>query len=52
MNKRFDHMKIFIKRSQLFLSIHTICNDLELEEIELNHSAARDRPPCSTPRRR
>jgi hypothetical protein len=37
MNKRFDHMKIFIKRSQPFPSFHTIRNDLELEEIELNH---------------
>jgi hypothetical protein len=33
-------MKIFIKRSQLFPSFHTICNDLELEEIELDHSVA------------
>jgi hypothetical protein len=40
LNKRFDHMKIFIKRSQSFPSFHTVCNDLELEEIELDHSAA------------
>jgi hypothetical protein len=33
-------MKIFIKRSQPFPSFHTIRNDLELEEIELDHSAA------------
>jgi hypothetical protein len=40
LNKRFDHMKIFIKRSQSFSSFHTICNDLELEEIKLDHSVA------------
>jgi hypothetical protein len=40
LNKRFDHMKIFIKRSQSFPSFHTIRNDLELEEIELDHSTA------------
>jgi hypothetical protein len=40
LNKRFDHMKIFIKRSQSFPSFHTVRNDLELEEIELDHSAA------------
>jgi hypothetical protein len=40
LNKRFDHMKIFIKWSQPFPSFHTVCNDLELEEIELDHSAA------------
>jgi hypothetical protein len=40
LNKRFDHMKIFIKRSQSFPSFHTICNDLELEEIELDNSVA------------
>jgi hypothetical protein len=39
LNKRFDHMKIFIKRSQLFPSFHTVRNDLELEEIELDHLA-------------
>jgi hypothetical protein len=33
-------MKIFIKRSQSFPSFHTICNDLELEEIELDNSVA------------
>jgi hypothetical protein len=33
-------MKIFIKRSQSFPSFHTVHNDLELEEIELDHSAA------------
>jgi hypothetical protein len=40
MYKRFDHMKIFIKRSQQFPSFHTVRNDYELEEIELDHSAA------------
>jgi hypothetical protein len=40
LNKMFDHMKIFIKRSQLFPSFHTIRNDLKLEKIELDHSAA------------
>jgi hypothetical protein len=40
MNKRFDQMKIFIKRSQPFPSFHTVCNDLKLEKIELDHSAA------------
>jgi hypothetical protein len=33
-------MKIFIKRSQSFPSFDTICNDLKLEELELEHSAA------------
>jgi hypothetical protein len=40
LDKRFDHMKIFIKRSQPFPSFHTIRNDLELEEIELDHLGA------------
>jgi hypothetical protein len=40
MNKRFDHMKIFIKRSQPFSSFHTIRDDLKLEEIELDNSTA------------
>jgi hypothetical protein len=40
LNKRFDHIKIFIKRSQSFPSFHTIRNDLKLEEIELDHSAS------------
>jgi hypothetical protein len=40
LNKKFDHMKIFIKRSQPFPSFHTVRNDLELEETELDHSAA------------
>jgi hypothetical protein len=40
LNKRFDHMKIFIKRSQSFPSIHTVYNDLKLKEIELDHSTA------------
>jgi hypothetical protein len=38
LDKMFDHMKIFIKRSQLFPSFHTVRNDIELEEIELDHS--------------
>jgi hypothetical protein len=33
-------MKIFIKRSQWFPSFHIIYNNLELEEIELDHSVA------------
>jgi hypothetical protein len=40
LNKRFDHMKIFIKRSQPFPSFHTVRNDLELEEIELDNPVA------------
>jgi hypothetical protein len=40
LNKRFAHMKIFIKQSQSFPSFHIVCNDLELEEIELDHSTA------------
>jgi hypothetical protein len=40
LNKKFDHMKIFIKRSQPFPSFHTVRNDLELKEIELDHLAA------------
>jgi hypothetical protein len=40
LNKRFDHMKIFIKRLQLFPSFHIVHNNLELEEIELDHSTA------------
>jgi hypothetical protein len=38
MNKRFVHTKIFIKQSQSFPSFHTVRNDLELDEIELDHS--------------
>jgi hypothetical protein len=37
--KMFDHTKIFIKRWQPFSSFHTIHNDLELKEIELDNSA-------------
>jgi hypothetical protein len=40
MNKRFNHMKIFIKQSQPFPSFHTISNNLELEEIELDNTMA------------
>jgi hypothetical protein len=40
LNKRFDHMKIFIKWSQPFPSFHTIRNNLKLEEIKLDHSIA------------
>jgi hypothetical protein len=40
LNKKFDHMKIFIKKSQSFPSFHTICNDLKLKDIELDNSAA------------
>jgi hypothetical protein len=40
LNKRFDHMKIFIKLSQSFPSFHTVYNDLKLKEIELDNSAA------------
>jgi hypothetical protein len=40
LNKRFDHMKIFIKRSQPFPCFHTIRNNLELKGIELDHSVA------------
>jgi hypothetical protein len=46
LNKRFDHMKIFIKRSQPFPSFHTVRNDLDLEEIELDHSVTQG--PTST----
>jgi hypothetical protein len=38
LNKRFDHIKIFIKRSQSFPSFHTVCNDHELDDIKLEHS--------------
>jgi hypothetical protein len=40
LNKRFDHMKIFIKWSQPFPSFCTVRNDLKLEEINLDNSAA------------
>jgi hypothetical protein len=40
LNKRFDHMKIFIKRLQSFPSFYTIRNNHELEEIELDHSVS------------
>jgi hypothetical protein len=40
LNRRFDHMKIFIKWSQSFPSFHTVRNNLKLEEIELDHSAS------------
>jgi hypothetical protein len=40
LNKRFDQMKIFIKRLQPFLSFHSIHNDLKLEEIELDNLTA------------
>jgi hypothetical protein len=43
-------MKIFIKWSQSFPSFHTIRNDLKLEEIELNNSAAQGQALHSTPR--
>jgi hypothetical protein len=47
LNKRFDHIKVFIKQTQSFPSFHTARNDLELEEIELDHSAAQGQ--ASTP---
>jgi hypothetical protein len=47
MNKKFDHMKIFIKRSQSFPSSHTIRNDLELEDIELDNSVAQGQASTS-----
>jgi hypothetical protein len=40
LNKRFDHMKIFIKRSQPFPFFDTVRNDLKLMEIKLDHSVA------------
>jgi hypothetical protein len=40
LNKRFNHMKIFIKPSHPFPSFHTVCNDLKLVEIELDNSTA------------
>jgi hypothetical protein len=40
LNKRFCHMKIFIKRSQPFPYFHTVRNNLKLEEIELDHLVA------------
>jgi hypothetical protein len=40
LNKRFDHMKVFIKRLQPFPSLHTVRKDLKLEEIQLDNSAA------------
>jgi hypothetical protein len=49
LNERFDYMKIFIKWSRSLPSFHTIRNDLELEEIELDTRRPRNRPPCSTP---
>jgi hypothetical protein len=42
LNKKFDHMKIFIKRSQLSPSFHIVRNDLELEKIELDNSTAQE----------
>jgi hypothetical protein len=40
LNKRFDHMNIFIKRLQSFPSFHIICNNLKLEDIMLDNSAS------------
>jgi hypothetical protein len=40
LNKRFDHIKIFIKRSQSFPSFHSIHNYFELKEIEMDHLVA------------
>jgi hypothetical protein len=40
LNKNYDHMNSFIKRTQSLPSFHTIRNDLTLEEIELDNSAA------------
>jgi hypothetical protein len=37
LNKKLNHMKICIKRSQLFPSFHIVHNNLQLEEIELNN---------------
>jgi hypothetical protein len=41
LNKSFDHIKIFIKQLQSFPSLHTVHNDLKLEELELDQSVAR-----------
>jgi hypothetical protein len=40
MNKRFNHMNIFLKWSQSFPCFHTVCSDLELKEIEMDNSMA------------
>jgi hypothetical protein len=40
LNKKFNHMKIFIKRSQPSPSFHTVRNNLKLKEIELDNSTA------------
>jgi hypothetical protein len=40
LNKKYDHMKNFIKHSHVFPSFHVVRNDLKLKEIELDNSAA------------
>jgi hypothetical protein len=40
LNKKYDHMKNFIKSSYLFPSFHVVRNDLELKEVQLDNSMA------------
>jgi hypothetical protein len=61
LNKRYDHLKTFLKRVVPFPSFYDVCNDLLLEEITIGVEVASDynmtfaavgrqqsRPPPST----
>jgi hypothetical protein len=50
LNKKFDHMKIFIKRSQSFPSFHTVQTTSNSRRLSWTTRRPRDRPPRSTPR--
>ena len=40
LNKRYDHLKTFLKRAKPFPSFHDVRNDLLLEELTLDSEAA------------
>jgi hypothetical protein len=40
LNKKYDHIKTYLKWVRLFPSFHDICNDLFLEELTLEAEAS------------
>ena len=42
MNKRYDHLKTFLKRAKPFPSFHAVRNDLFLEELNMGAEAQHD----------
>jgi hypothetical protein len=40
LNKKYDHVKTYLKRARLFSSFHDVRNDLLLEELSLDAEAS------------